>query len=255
MDWHRRERRRGEANKYRLVPWAGEWWSTTEASRYHFPRIVGRVTKCEVGYCDRNGKVCKMRPGRYLRKFYKHVLSPAQIKHWVDEIGLIDTEVFFAHSPEEITKVYEEGPKSCMSKKFPKEKFHPCSAYGAGDLAIAYLKKGKRITARVICWPEKKVFCVTGVYGDQRIKSALVRAGYQASSKNNKEFRGARLLALPVAVGFLVPDICVRNVSRLQLCDDGYLRLRSHKGEWECSLRVMYNETEAKAAGVELAKC
>ncbi len=252
--WDKRERSRIEAGKYKLPPWSGEWWATTEVTRYHFARLVGRKNKREVGFfTGGRDKLIQMRPGRYLKKFYSHVLSAAQVKGWVDDVELLDVKLHFASSPAEIARVYENGPSSCMSGSFPKEVMHPAAVYGAGDLAVAYIKGNKKITARVLCWPDKKVYLGKAVYGDKRIARLLTRHGYRKSRKKDPEFRGARLLAVPVGVGFLTPDISAR-CSRVQLCDDGFLRLRQTAGEWACfGEATVFTLEEAKAAGLEIA--
>ena len=94
----------------------------------------------------------KVKPGRYLTQFFGKVLSEKQIKYYAtwqatqtqpDESAAptVLDELFFATTPDDIENVYVNGPRSCMSEKagqYAAE--HPVRVYGAGDLAIAYIK-------------------------------------------------------------------------------------------------------------------
>jgi hypothetical protein len=83
--------------------------------------------------------------------------------------------------------------------------------YGAGDLAIAYLKDPdiqEGILARAICWPEKRLFgrvypepagtSGTGLKGIA-LQQALRKAGYERATRSirGKSLHGARLLKIP----------------------------------------------------------
>lgn len=112
--------------------------------------------------------------------------------------------IFFAKTPEEIDYVYSNGPSSCMSgnkgkKSLQKGKgINEVSFYAGGDLAIAYIRNEKgRISGRVVCWPEKKIYSQKwyGVKGYNLI-NFLQAFGYKKGEA--KDFSGAKFLAMPI---------------------------------------------------------
>ncbi len=132
--------------------------------------------------------------GRYLEQFYPH-LGDAEKRQLT---ALIDPpeEVLFATTAEEIVKIYTNGPDSCMAKTSQSKwgtDSHPAEFYAAGDLAVAYLKKGKeRASARAVCWPEKKQF--GRLYGDvERLRTELLKLGY----RHVDVFVGAKVNPIP----------------------------------------------------------
>ena len=88
-----------------------------------------------------------MKFGRYLNKYYSEALSGDTIKECVEIFNSFVLKVEFATTREEIKKVYENGPASCMGKhtsNFNTGDVHPCEAYAGGDLAIAYMGRSAR---------------------------------------------------------------------------------------------------------------
>ncbi len=231
QQWHQREWERFARAEYRIVPWSGEWWATTPDVRYHFPHLVdGKVSFTSTDARGVADTKTLMRPGKYLLKFFGHVLSKDQIKDWANGVNFLNLEILFATTPEEITHVYTTGPSSCMSGKFKKLPMHPAGVYGAGDLAIAYIERNGKITARVLCWPEKKVYAYPeAIYGDQLFETLLQQHGYNPTHKDGRELRGARLLAVPMSVVFVSPDLPTRS-RRLSMGKDGFLRIRKRAG-------------------------
>lgn len=229
--WHEREWERFSTGEYDIVPWSAEWWATVPMARHHFPHLVdGKVAFTSSNSRGRADVKTLMRPGKYLRRFYSSLLSEAQIQEWAEGVKILGTEVKFATTPEEITQVYTKGPDSCMSGEFKKMPIHPAAVYGAGDLAIAYMEFGGKIVARVLCWPEKKVYASPdATYGKEYIEIMLHKLGYHPSGKEGVEFRGARLLAVPLGMTVVVPDLPTRT-TRVQLYADGFLRIRKRAG-------------------------
>ncbi len=80
---------------------------------------------------------------------------------------------------------------------------HPTHAYESPDLAIAYIEREERITARCLVWPDKKKRST--VYGDhERIIPLLHAAGYK---DDNQSFDGARLKKIPCRGTYVVPYV------------------------------------------------
>jgi hypothetical protein len=155
----------------------------------------------QLGIIDR---VTVLTPGRYISRFYETDGKMDDDKRR-KLIAAIDPtgELLFAWKPEEIERVYKEGPSSCMdgTHNFPGVPCWPPAVYGAGDLACAYTVNNKgRIQSRCMVWPEKKLY--GRIYGDvQRMIKLLESEGYEndrdedhTADGNGHHFDGARLL-------------------------------------------------------------
>lgn len=216
--WKHRERERLRLNIYTPCIWADEPWFRYSPHQDLFahvseqnPEKITFTENPEKGFMDIQAS--PMSPGRFLNRFFGDQLTGRKIGDWAARHAAqhgLSTELQYARTPDEIQHVYENGPSSCMGH--PVSKFasdiHPTRIYGAGDLAVAYITRGKRITARCVVWPDKKQF--TRVYGDEeRINPLLNAAGY-----HNGQLQGARLLKIPQGNGFVMPylDIGDRNV-------------------------------------------
>jgi hypothetical protein len=234
-EWAQREFGRFASCDYRPAPWIYEDWfnGLTDESRNgpdfnmrlyaakhrHFPHVAkGDPTQIAFTpddvYGARDGQR-RMRVGRYLAQYYSDVLSNERIQElcgqWDTEFG-IGLEVKFATTGEDMVRVYQNGPNSCMSHSasdYGGE--HPAQVYAAGDLAVAYLERNGEITARTLCWPGKKLY--GRVYGDEtRMHSLMEALEYEhedhGDSGNSSEFEGARLLKIPFQrsrTGWLMP--------------------------------------------------
>jgi hypothetical protein len=136
---------------------------------------VSKDTPGMLAYYQTPEKACrgirtKIRPARYLMKYFSDVLTEKQCAaygKW-QETGALENsyddakayEMAFATTAEDIRRVYENGPHSCMSHRasdFRCDGHHPAEAYAAGNLAIAYLTETATgsIRARALVWPEK----------------------------------------------------------------------------------------------------
>ena len=130
-----------------------------------------------------------------------------------------DDGLKFASTPKEIVAVYTNYDEdcsqvagSCMRYECcdfpeggsPQPPQHPCSVYGAGDLAIAYTANDTgQTTARALCWPEKKIY--SRVYADDggMLHRMLKRRGFKKSGGYYKDadpdapsLAGARILRI-----------------------------------------------------------
>lgn len=189
-------RQRFETGEYQRLPWADEPWSTEQERAGH----ICQETGVSIAFFEDFGRdrVTTMRPGRYLEKFYSHVLSSTDIQQWSTKVDT-ECELHFATTPDEIEDVYIHGPNSCMAYDVSdfSSSVHPTRVYGAGDLAIAYLKRRNKIIARALCWPEEKL--VNRMYGDEdRLWNRLEALGYTETyrARKNELFLGARLLLI-----------------------------------------------------------
>lgn len=119
--------------------------------------------------------------GRFLRRNFD-TITDAQVQR-IDAVfrACYSPPLQIATSPEDIMKVYSNGPSSCMSGA------PAVRAYGDSDLAVAYLGTLDKVRARAVIWPERKRY--VRIYGDEALRHVLVAAGYQ----HNTDIVGARL--------------------------------------------------------------
>lgn len=186
-------------------------WDATTLPGLHFAHVsvedksmVAFTASEEHGVADRQ---TRMKPGKYLKKYYGDVLSDDEIAKLAAEFGahFAPPELSFATDADEIERVYRDGPRSCMAYH-PGDYASPCHpvrVYAGPDLALAYIERGAgNITARALVWPDKKRY--GRVYGDeQRIVPLLRAAGYSYGSLS-----GARIQRIPVYNGgFVMPYI------------------------------------------------
>lgn len=175
-------------------------------------------------------RVTKIKPGRYLQRYYSHLDSDT-VNAAIASLGPVTLAL--ARTPDEIEAVYVNGPGSCMSSRVSSynagnsNKSHPTRIYGAGDLAIAWLKNSyDQTSARCVVWPDHKLICGP-IYGDKaRLQRALTDAGYRQGS-----ISGARLLKLPGMYREYFPTLIVPYIDHSPwLCDEGDC-LVAHSGE------------------------
>jgi hypothetical protein len=237
--WKDREKARIENGDYNLAPWYSEsWYQDSVYFDSHFTHMSkdksGLIAYTESPEKGKQDIQKRIRPGRYLSQYFASELNPDTIKFWAGKVSIESGEsqdVKFATTPDEIEHVYCNGPSSCMSHDADRysSPFHPTRVYGAGDLAVAYLEREDSITARALCWPDKKVY--GRVYGDGGIWSTQFRElldimGFRAKCSGD-DFEGARLIRHEHGDGFVAPylDVCSN------LTDDGeFLRL-NHRGD------------------------
>lgn len=194
VNWKDREAGRFKRGTYIPTPWDKlPWFKGNNLD--HFAHIstesearVAYTPDADYGASDRQ---LSIRPGKYLQKYFADKLSKAEIADLAATFcKVVDGELLFAKTPDEIEHVYTTGPSSCMSASADNYQsgIHPTRVYAGPDLAVAYLKRAGRITARAVCWPDKKL--CNRIYGDTARMDPLMRAaGYSVGSN----LEGARL--------------------------------------------------------------
>lgn len=190
--WKQREQARFDSGEYQRLP---EWFRhRPEHYAHHATGRDGMISFTdgpEKGAADRQTRI---KPGTYLARFFPelgdyNITSAARsFAEAFDKSHVLK----LATTPEEIVRVYVNGPNSCMSggRSAYHCHGHPTEVYASGDLAVAYITdpgSGKP-TARAVVWPEKKQY--VRIYGDSnRLLAALRDEGYQQGT-----LEGARLV-------------------------------------------------------------
>jgi hypothetical protein len=187
----------------------------TDAHSNHYAH-VSLVDGAMVAFTENDAKgvadrQTRMKPGKYLKKYFGDVLSAERITElataFCAEFKPMDLK--FAADADDIEHVYRHGPNSCMSYSADgySGSCHPVRAYAGPDLQIAYIgRDADNITARCVVWPSKKVH--TRIYGDElRLRPLLEAAGYSKGT-----LHGARMTAIKDDGddGYVVPyvDCC-----------------------------------------------
>ena len=231
--WKERERERLESGYYDPAPWSEEYWyRSSDYSRIHFLHM-SRDKEAFVAYTESHDKgvedkQMRIRAGKYLQKYFHDILDSDEIKFWAGKVSILtgETQEFqLATTPDEIERIYVNGPNSCMGHHVDRYEspFHPTRVYGAGDLAVAYIERDNSIAARCLCWPEKKIYA--RIYGDGGVWSKqlgdLLESASYTRAYDSSCWTGARLIRHEYNDGFVAPyfDIPV------SLTDDGeYLK-------------------------------
>jgi hypothetical protein len=207
-DWRERQAKRLADGV--ITPLPKKW--DLEPVKDHFahlepekhPGMICFTENDELGVLDR---VTVLSPGRYISRFYETEgkMDDDRRRKLITQIDP-SGELLYAWTPEEISRVYKEGPSSCMdgAHSFSTPVWPP-AVYGAGDLALAYTVNNKgRIQSRCLVWPEKKLY--GRIYGDvQRMQQQLEDEGYetercdvQTADGNGAHFIGAKILKVPM---------------------------------------------------------
>jgi hypothetical protein len=225
--WIAREQARMDVGTYVKVPFHEVWWNAA-LGRYtsrdlghsyaHYVPVIGiakthfahvsMANKTMLAYTESSEKGVKdiqtqIKPGAYLQKYFGAVLSASEITAIVNDWQrrYADTELKFARTPEEIARIYQNGPRSCMSgnacdyqTKTKSDYSHPCEVYGQphSDLTLAYLESKHGVSCRTLVWEEKKQY--GRIYGD----STLLQRELQALGYVDGNFNGARIGKIPV---------------------------------------------------------
>jgi hypothetical protein len=167
-EWRLREQRRFDLNEYEALPW------DLPVIEDHYAHVsvedgakVAFTPSHEKGMVDVQ---VRMKPGRYLTKFYPH-LSADKVREYAIALDKA-IGVRFAVTADDIVRVYLNGPNSCMShatNTYASNPVHPCAVYGDSDLQLAYLA-AKDITDPTfvplpvrLCGPRRKYGCASTV--------------------------------------------------------------------------------------------
>lgn len=196
-------------------PWKGEKRiiQSTKIWCEHLPRISEKFPGMLAYYQSpakrARGILTPIKPGRYLNKFFSHLLTGEEINRlavaW--EVSAVPPELTITQDADEIEAVYENaylGSCMCFRQKgaewYGSE--HPARVYAGPDLGIAYLGPKENPVARVLVWPERKIFLLKA-YGDTyRIKDALRAKGYK--EVGGESFEGAAVRRIPYRDGIVV---------------------------------------------------
>lgn len=232
--------RRSFANKGD-VAWASQDWfnANPDVWEWIFPSAGENGTiLCYLTARDAaRGKLSEVKPGRFLGHFFPDIpeAERARLSEWQVSFGTTGAfgdpdlyPLFSATEPDDIARVYHEGPRSCMGSGHFTIKNNPTRVYGAGDLAVFYFKarggegpKTKKDTplARVLCWPEKGVFSriyptggahwsedgfsssVQSLQAESAMLDRLRRLGWKHMSAHSGGMRGARLKLISAGKG------------------------------------------------------
>lgn len=207
--WQERERGRFADGSYLPLPWVDLPWFTRPETALHFAHI-STEDGAKIAYTDdavkgQSDRQTRIKPGKYLARFYADVLSTEEIARLSAEYSKAyeTNELRFASTADDWERVYTDGPSSCMSYAAHRysSPSHPVRVYAGPDLQLAYLEREGRITARAIVWPSKNLF--SRIYGDEtRLADLLDDAGYKKGS-----LRGARLIRKETDNGFVMPYV------------------------------------------------
>jgi hypothetical protein len=267
--WRHREAEALYTEKYTCLPkeWLELEWTKgsvidPSSPNFHYPHIsvheahmLAFTENDEKGVRDIQKR---MKAGRYLKQFFGDKLNElygdkeanAIIARMAAQFGhlAMPDEVKFATTPDEIERVYTNGPTSCMSHSecdYSSDQ-HPVRVFGAGDLAVAYIEReGRGITARALCWPERKVW--VRIYGDEhRLAPALRYQGF--SQGGNDCLDGAKLLKIKQGRAFVMPYIdyhdCAGPDGEFLVIGQGDLPTQNTNGLTADSYRCVACETD-----------
>lgn len=166
---------------------AGYWYNQpTIGSITRLPR--GLMSLCpDTGMVwvtpHRDKKQQLMKFGKFLKKLgcYSDAQvreSSSALKAYVEMFN--GAELQFTTTGEEVRRVYEDGPNSCMSNE------SAVQIYVGDDVSVAYVKIGDRIVARtVVCKNPHIGLQWVCIYGNRDIIIPLLeRAGYESGDLN-----------------------------------------------------------------------
>jgi formylmethanofuran dehydrogenase subunit E len=252
-DWRAREFARQLSGEYVKLPWQTEpWWIASTEAGDHYAHVSSEDPS-KIAYTpdERHGREdrqLRTKPGRYLNKYFKDVLTPVDIAHWAGVFAGENERLTlrFARTPDDIESVYANGPSSCMGHSAGafRSSEHPARMYGAGDLAVAYIAENGDPTARALCYPEKKVYGT--IYGDAaRLEPLLEGAGFECEDRRTGHtFYGARMLYVEQGGGFIAPYL---DISAEVEIEGGYLVL--------CQNGIECSSTNGVTGGVRCERC
>lgn len=214
------------------LPWAGKLPAIPD----HFARLSfkdpGKVSFYENEAKAKAGRRLVMKPGRYLTRYYPD-LSADEVREWASKADMGVT-LSYADTSDEIVRVYENGPSSCMSH--PADDYassvHPCAVYESPDLKLAFIEYGDKISARCLVWPDKKIH--GRIYGDEiRMRALLEAAGYKLLTKGDYgDLTGARLKLIKDRSHVVAPYIDGEGYAHVE---GGYLVIgRSGRNVMRC---------------------
>jgi hypothetical protein len=220
VDWRARERERMGNGTYLPIPdcWSRHsWWREATCDHEEYdgakncfvevpPRLPdhfahpstakdGMIAFTESGEHGAQDRQTRLSPGRYLTRYFSEQLLASEIAHYAALYAahFEDIELKVTQDADEVERVYTDGPRSCMSHSAGHYSgpCHPSRVYAGPDLAVAYIETSAVISARVVCWPENKVY--SRIYGDEtRLERLLEAAGYRPGDLDGARIRKIR---------------------------------------------------------------
>src|ERR1035437_2679654 len=210
--WRERERARFHDGEYCPVPWSNRTRTLDgdDPRALHFPHLsidhpglIAYTIDAEHGVLDRQTRI---KPGRYLAKFYAELFTADEIAAYCHECGAEGQALTVTQDEGEIRRIYDSrtvGVSTCMQSKDEAEydwqrayddgnQDHPAIVYAGPDLGIAYRGPIDCVTQRAVVWPAKKRY--VRIYGDGPLRALLTRDGYTVAN----DLCGARLRRLPI---------------------------------------------------------
>ena len=209
--------------------------------------------------------------GRYIKK-YSDLSDPdiALISNLYRKIVMDDQEIKFARTREEIRRVYENGPSSCMSHDidyYSTDGVHPSEVYATESVSVAYMERvnsdgSTRITARTVCNEISKYF--VRFYGDEDTMYPIMKSmGYSSG-----DLEGCSLLRIDVKGTVVCPYLdggCDRvdiGETHLEIQSDGVHCADSERGVLEqpsvcghCDERHDSEEYHSAHHDIEIGEC
>jgi hypothetical protein len=227
---------------YQPVVWTEERWWTDIMHEFkdHYlhisaidPTAVAFTEDERKGEADRQTMI---RPGKYLQKFLgagkSGEIEHGPLKGWGPRVTKMQIAFYaswhqqgkrpesedvlaFTEDPDEMVRLYEDGPESCMMGKNWSTEYHPVRVYAGGGLALAYLTTVEGdVIGRALCWPANEVFGrVYPTPNTEREKdryaelhARLKAKGWTSIVEDNSVFEGARLRQLTNRYGsYMMP--------------------------------------------------
>jgi len=139
------------------------------------PNLIAFTSNDKVGKKD--GKTF-IKPGKYLAQYSD--LDNEQIKNVVTNYKhkFVPPKIFYAESADDVVRIYEEGPNSCMRGKGWETENHPTRIYFGPDTKLAYIKnkQGTGISSRCLVRTDKTPNEYTTIYGDKALMEKAFKA-------------------------------------------------------------------------------
>lgn len=287
--WEDREAKRLEDGTYTPLPdwWLRAWWwrENKEIHRKHFAHMSAKDTS-KIAFTESPEKgeadiQLVVSPTVYLARFFgtkgAGILSDRDIRSIGAQFNVGEHDLNISYTPEDFERIYEAAEDVCADgsdytscMRYKRDHFgtpnHPAYAYGAGDLAIAWIEDDENsILGRAIIWPEKKTY--VRVYGlnanYQQLMHNLLRAqGYSHES----DFIGAKIMKKliedeDICQHYLMPYIDGRSGQYVKddgdhfiICGSSQSRLRADgtEGTIEIYKTVVCAKTGREVSGNEV---
>lgn len=225
------------------TPWDSEEWAMGDYYWVHAAHIsesdAGLVAFNLSNDKMRRNIQTKMKPGRYLQRFYGHVLSDEDIKYWSSKFSalaegpvlhFIDNDTW-AGSTSELEdawiNIYRRGPHSCMKGKDAVRVY----AMKGNHLALAYWEFEGSIVGRCIVRNDERewirCYSDSGVISIETLEQRITNAGY----KESRNLEGIRVQKIEYNPGWVMPYLD----GRAQMVEDqGSYFVITDNGEYEC---------------------